>query len=135
MLRVLYYIDLTYLIIMYFLGVFSAHPRFYNQLFSGVDEIGLLGAFLGTLANTNVYTFEMAPVFSTMETEILNLIRKLVGWSGGEGDGIFAPGGSISNMYGLLLARYQKFPESKQKGVCSLPPMALFCSEQVSSTR
>ena len=119
---------------MYFLDVFSAHPRFYNQLFSGIDEIGLLGAFLGTTVNTNVFTFEMAPVFSTMEMEVLHQIRSLVGWSGGEGDGIFSPGGSISNLYGLMLARHHKFPESKKKGVHSLPQLAVFCSEQVSSS-
>ena len=55
-----------------------------------------------------------------------------MGWEGGHGDGIFAPGGSASNLYGLLLARYHKFPESKSKGIQHLQDMAIFCSEEVS---
>ena len=64
-----------------------------------------------------------------MEERVLSQIRELVGWR--EGDGIFAPGGSIANLYGLMLARYKRFPESKVKGTCGLPQLALFCSEQV----
>ena len=76
-----------------------------------------------------MYTYEMAPVFSLMEGEILGKMRSLIGWEGG--DGIFSPGGSISNMYGLLLSRFKQFPETKAKGVRSLPPLVIFCSEQV----
>ena len=31
-----------------------AHPRFYNQLFSGVDEMGMLGLFLSAATNTSM---------------------------------------------------------------------------------
>ena len=89
----------------------------------------MLGLFLTAAANTSMYTFEMAPVFSLMEGEVLSKMRELIGWK--NGDGIFSPGGSISNLYGLLLARFRKFPETKFKGIASLPQMALFCSEQV----
>lgn len=93
--------------------------------------MGLLATFLATASNTNIYTFEMAPVYTLMESEVLCKMRRLIGWEGGEGDGIFSPGGSISNFYGLILARYWKFPESKTKGILGLPQMALFCSEEV----
>uniref|UniRef100_A0A8C0N3S5 Uncharacterized protein n=1 Tax=Canis lupus familiaris TaxID=9615 RepID=A0A8C0N3S5_CANLF len=43
------------------------------------------------------YTYEIAPVFVLMEEEVLKKLRALVGWS--SGDGVFCPGGSISNMY------------------------------------
>ncbi len=75
------------------------------------------------------YTFEMAPVFSLMEAEVLKKLREMIGWSGGEG--IFSPGGSISNLYGLMAARFHKFPETKTKGVMGLPQMVLFGSQQV----
>lgn len=42
------------------------------------------------------YTFEVAPVFSLIETEIVRKVCELCGY--GQGDGIFSPGGSISNM-------------------------------------
>lgn len=107
----------------------AAHPRFYNQLFAGVDEIGLLGQFLAVVTNTSVYTYEMAPVFSLMEGEVLSKMRELIGWQ--SGDGIFAPGGSISNLYGLILARYHKFPKIKYEGILNYPQMVVFCSDQV----
>ncbi len=97
-----------------------------------MDEIGLLASFLSTVTNTSMYTFEMAPVYSLMEAEVLTKMREMVGWEGGEGDGIFSPGGSISNLYGLILARYNKFPESKEKGILGLPQMVVFCSDNVS---
>lgn len=91
-----------------------------------------MALFLTTVTNTSMYTFEMAPVFSLMEGEVLSKMRELIGWQ--SGDGIFAPGGSISNLYGLLLARFKRFPGTKTKGITNLPQMALFCSEQVIST-
>ena len=125
MIRIIIVIDF-YILQLHFT---TAHPRFYNQLFSGVDEIGMMGLFLTAVTNTSMYTFEMAPVFSLMEGEVLSKMRELIGWQ--SGDGIFAPGGSISNLYGLLLARFQRFPEAKSKGILNLPQMAIFCSEQV----
>ncbi len=109
----------------------QGQPHFYNQLFTGIDEVGLLGQFITAATNTSMYTFEMAPVFSLIEAEVLKKMRELIGWEGGRGDGIFSPGGSFSNIYGMLLARYHKFPESKSKGIKELPQMAIFCSEQV----
>ena len=113
------------------ISLFVGHPHFYNQLFTGADEVGLMASFMTVATNTNMYTFEMAPVFSLMEKEVLCKLRHLVGWEGGRGDGIFSPGGSISNLYSLILARYQKYPQSKTEGIHGLPQMAIFCSDQV----
>lgn len=91
------------------------HPRFFNQLFSGLDHHALAGRLLTEALNTSQcgpsrprgsraagaqpeptpacpprYTYEIAPVFVLMEDVVLAKLRELVGWSGG--DGIFAPG-------------------------------------------
>lgn len=42
-----------------------------------------------------------------------------------------ATGGSISNMYAVNLARYQRYPDCKQRGLRALPPLALFTSKEV----
>ena len=53
------------------------------------------------------------------------------GWSDGEGDGIMCPGGSIANMYGMVLARHRKFPETKSAGVAAIgQPLVAFTSEE-----
>ena len=78
------------------------------------------------------YTYEVAPVFVLIEQRILQKMCELVGYRGnGDGDGIFCPGGSVSNMYALNLARYHKFPQVKTKGMRALPEVCVFCSEQV----
>ncbi|CAK7305375.1 Glutamate decarboxylase 1 [Vulpes lagopus] len=81
-------------------GVKTGHPRFFNQLSSGLDVVGLAGEWLTATANTNISY------------------------------GIFAPGGSISNLYGILVARYKQYPEIKRQGMTVLPCIVLFVSEQ-----
>nr|ABF22453.1 cysteine sulfinic acid decarboxylase [Takifugu rubripes] len=106
----------------------TSHPRFFNQQFAGVDYHSLAGRFLSEALNTNLYTYEAAPVFVLMENEVLRSLRLLIGWT--EGDGIFCPGGSTSNMYAMNLARFQLFPEVKSQGLCGLPRLAIFTSSQ-----
>jgi hypothetical protein len=47
---------------------------------------------LTATANTNMFTYEISPVFILMEKEIMRRMIELIGWSAGEGDGIFTPG-------------------------------------------
>lgn len=70
-------------------------------------------------------------MFVLMENEVLKRMRLLVGWT--EGDGIFCPGGSTSNMYAMNLARYRLFPEVRSKGLWSLPRLTILTSPEVSS--
>ncbi|XP_030278397.1 cysteine sulfinic acid decarboxylase isoform X3 [Sparus aurata] len=63
-----------------------------------------------------------------MENEVLRGLRQLVGWT--EGDGIFCPGGSTSNMFAMNLARYQLFPEVKSRGLWGLPRLTVFTSSE-----
>ncbi|KAM9677254.1 glutamate decarboxylase 1-like [Dama dama] len=111
-------------------GVKTGHPRYFNQLSSGLDVIGLAGEWLTATANTNMFTYEIAPVFTVMEAVLLKKMCEIIGWREAEADGIFSPGGSISNLYGILVARYKQYPEIKAKGMMFLPRIVLFVSEQ-----
>ncbi|KAM8966981.1 glutamate decarboxylase 1-like [Pelodytes ibericus] len=110
-------------------GVRTAHPCFFNQLSSGLDMIGLAGEWLTATANTNMFTFEVAPVFIIMENIVLKKMHEIVGWGENDGDGIFSPGGTISNLYSILVARYKYFPIVKTKGMSALPRIVLFTSQ------
>ncbi|XP_045110275.1 acidic amino acid decarboxylase GADL1-like [Portunus trituberculatus] len=99
-------------------SVKTGHPYFINQLYSGLDVYGLVGQWVTDALNPSVYTYEVAPVFTLMEIEVLSAMASLVGFE--QHDGLFSPGGSISNMYGMLLARYRAFPEIKSKGCSEL---------------
>uniref|UniRef100_A0A8C7L073 Glutamate decarboxylase 1 n=2 Tax=Oncorhynchus kisutch TaxID=8019 RepID=A0A8C7L073_ONCKI len=110
-------------------GVRTGHPRFFNQLSTGLDIIGLAGEWLTSTANTNMFTYEIAPVFVLMEQLTLKKMREIIGWPDGEGDGIFSPGGAISNMYSVMTARYKFFPDVKTKGMTAAHRLVLFTSE------
>ena len=72
----------------------------------------------------------MAPAFIAIEHHLLGYIRELFGWEKEQGDGIFNPGGSLSNFYGMLLARQHLFPELKIKGLFGSKPIVAFTSEE-----
>lgn len=95
-------------------SVRTSHPRFMNMLYGNTDILGVLGEVIATFCNTNIHTFEVSPVFTLMEHETMKVLCNLVGYT--DGDGVFAPGGSMCNMFGMLMARNTKFPEIKMEG-------------------
>jgi glutamate decarboxylase len=111
------------------LSVKTGHPYFINQLFSGLDPYGLAGELVASSLNSSVYTYEVSPVFTMMELEVFQKMREIVGFPQGKGDGIMSPGGSISNGYGISVARFHKRPDTKEKGLSGGKPMVLFISE------
>lgn len=105
-------------------------PHFHNQLYAGVDEYGLAGSWLTDVFNTSQYTYEVAPVFTLMEREVIEKCLELIGYPAmPDGDGILSPGGSISNMYGMVMARYKLMPSVKTSGLAGVPPLVCFTSE------
>uniref|UniRef100_A0AAY4E888 Glutamate decarboxylase 1a n=1 Tax=Denticeps clupeoides TaxID=299321 RepID=A0AAY4E888_9TELE len=110
-------------------GVRTGHPRFFNQLSSGLDIIGLAGEWLTSTANTNMFTYEIAPVFVLMEQLTLKKMREMIGR-------MLKPlRGAISNMYSVMVARYKYFPEVKTKGMSAAPRLVLFTSEHIRKKR
>lgn len=95
-------------------SVKTNNHNYHNQLFGAVDFYGLGAEWITSALNTNQFTYEMAPVFTLIEGEVIKKSLELFGF--GEGDGILCPGGSASNMYGFHVGRYSKFPSSKNKG-------------------
>lgn len=93
----------------------AGHPRFFNQLSNGLDVISLAGDWLISTCNTNTFTYEVASIFLIMEAVVFKHMRRIIGWDSGETT--LAPGGSMSNLYAILLARTKLFPEYKQKGL------------------
>ncbi|XP_011147183.1 glutamate decarboxylase isoform X1 [Harpegnathos saltator] len=107
----------------------TGHPHFFNQLSCGLDLVSMAGEWLTATANTNMFTYEIAPVFILMEHVVLQKMRELIGWSGG--DSILAPGGSISNLYAFLAARHKMFPTYKEKGLSAIGgQLVMFTSDQ-----
>lgn len=79
---------------------FAGHPRFFNQLSTGLDLVSMAGEWLTATANTNMFTYEIAPVFILMESVVLAKMREIIGWD--TGDSILAPGMLIGTIVRLL---------------------------------
>jgi len=106
----------------------TGHPRFFNQLSCGLDITSLAGEWLTAAANTNMFTYEIAPVFILMEHECLKKMREIIGFE--NGDSILAPGGSVSNMYALMIARHKAFPQHKKYGMRAIKGQLIMYTSQ-----
>lgn len=107
-------------------SVRTGHPQFFNQLYQGFNVAGFIGEVVTALANTSMYTYEVAPVATLIEQELIAKMCRLIGYEGG--DGIFLPGGSNANMTAMLAARNRVMPSIREEGVTG--KLALFISDQ-----
>lgn len=108
-------------------AVRSDHPRFFNQNWAGPDPVAVLGDWLTARLNTTAATYEMAPLFTLMENELLGRMAELAGFAEARSGsrprtaagahGLFAPGGATSNLYAVHLARVWKDPDGIEHGL------------------
>ncbi|XP_040901337.1 acidic amino acid decarboxylase GADL1-like [Toxotes jaculatrix] len=110
-------------------SVKTAHPRFFNQLYAGMEPYSMVASFITEAVKTSLYTYEVAPVFTLMEEAVLRKMMEMIGWEEG-GDGIFNPGGSMSNMYAVNLARYRYCPDVKELGISAAPRLVILTSQE-----
>jgi glutamate/tyrosine decarboxylase-like PLP-dependent enzyme len=105
-------------------SVRTSHPRFLNQNFAGPDPIAVVGDWLGAALNTTGATFEAAPVFTLMESAVLDKLGRIAGYLPDAADGgvpalppgLFCPGGSTATLYALQLARHRRQPDIVSRG-------------------
>lgn len=91
----------------------------------------MAGEWLTATSNTNMFTYEIAPVFILMEHECLRKMREIIGFQ--NGDSILAPGGSINNMYALMIARHKMYPQHKAHGMRAIKgQLIMYTSKHVS---
>uniref|UniRef100_A0A7N8YID6 Glutamate decarboxylase like 1 n=1 Tax=Mastacembelus armatus TaxID=205130 RepID=A0A7N8YID6_9TELE len=107
----------------------TGHPHFFNQLYAGMEPYSMVASFIIEATKTSLYTYEVAPVFTLMEEAVLRKMIEMVGWKEG-GDGIFNPGGSMSNMYAVNLARYRYCRDIKMNGLFAAPRMVILTSQE-----
>lgn len=107
-------------------SVKTAHPQYFNQLWAGQSAPALVGSIIEAIANTSMYTYEVAPVATIIENEMLSVFKRVFGFESGEAQ--VTTGGSNSNYVALLLALHKKFPALKQSGLHGLPECAVFVS-------
>ncbi len=110
------------------LSVKTGHKQFFNQLFGGYNLSSILGEMTTSIANTSMYTYEMSPVATLIELEVIQKMCDHVGYE--DGDGILTSGGSLSNLQAMLTARNKYFPGVMEQGTQAFPKMTAFVSEE-----
>ncbi len=108
-------------------SVRTGHKQFFNQLFSGFSLPGFLSDVFTSLTNTSMATYELAPLATLIEQELIQEINSLIGFNDGEGS--FVTGGSNANLIAMLCARNKAFPKIKKQGI-QLNNLTVFISDQ-----
>jgi len=112
-------------------SVRTTHPGFNNQLYSTVSLPSLIGEIVTAITNTSMATYEIAPVATLIEKELVNKLNGLIGFrtEENEGEGIMVTGGSNANMIAMLAARNKAVPGVKEEGLAQ-NNLVIFISDQ-----
>lgn len=81
----------------------TATRGFFNQLFGGRSGTAVVGEVLSVLANNSMYTYKAAGPHVLIERALIRHMGRLMGLD--DCEGVVAPGGSLSNLTGMLVAR------------------------------
>jgi glutamate/tyrosine decarboxylase-like PLP-dependent enzyme len=93
----------------------TASHSFFNQLFGGRNLPALSGEILAAVLNSSMYTFKVAGAQVLVEQAVIAKMLDKVGYM--EGDGTFAPGGSMANMMAMIVARNEKDLSIRNQGL------------------
>jgi len=93
----------------------SASPRFLSQLFGGRDPIATLAEMMTPLVNSSMYTYKAAGPQILIEQEVIRRMATKVGFH--DGEGLLCPGGSLSNLVALLIARNEAVESVLDEGL------------------
>ena len=105
----------------------TATTGFFNQLFGGRNEKAVLGDLLAVMLNNSMYTYKAAGPQIGVEKVVLREVCNLIGWNG-QSDGTFAPGGSMTNLMSMLMARDAIQPAVRHEGMHS--KMTIYTSKE-----
>ncbi|MDE0883879.1 MAG: pyridoxal-dependent decarboxylase, partial [Myxococcota bacterium] len=101
--------------------------RYFNQLWSGFSVPGFYGEVITALSNTSMFTYEVAPVATLIEKELIQRLGELVGYD--KCDGLFVTGGSNANMIAMMAARFSLQASCRDEGIDGRR-LQLFISDQ-----
>lgn len=90
--------------------------KFNKLLYSGLNAPALFGDWVTSVGNATMHTYQVSPVATLMELELISQWNKLVGFDHGEG--VMVSGGSQANLIAMLLARHKACPQAKTQGIC-----------------
>lgn len=105
----------------------TATTGFFNQLFGGRNNKAILGELLSVMLNNSMYTYKAAGPQIGVEKVILRKVCDFIGW-GAKADGTLAPGGSMTNFMGMLMAR--DYAKNNEGTIPALDKMLVYTSSE-----
>jgi len=113
-------------------GIDLAHPRAAAHLQPPALAVAVAADALASASNASVDTYDSGPSAIAIERWLIRVLADLAGL-GRAADGVLTPGGSLSNLLALLLARdaaaHRVHIDARRDGVHALPSPVVFCSE------
>ena len=102
-------------------GRHNGHPRMFGYVQSAGSFAGVVGDLLASAINQNVTSWRSAPAATTIEHQVIEWLKMMVGFDSG-GEGILLSGGSFANYAGLAAAlRASTDVDLNRHGVAALP--------------
>ncbi|MET9800871.1 aminotransferase class V-fold PLP-dependent enzyme [Streptomyces sp. NPDC006368] len=113
-------------------GIDLSHPRAAAHLQPPSLAVAVAADALASAGNASLDTYDSGPSAIAVERWLIGVLTSLAGL-GERADGVLTPGGSLSNLMGLLLARdaaaHRRGVDARAHGVGALPGPVVFCSE------
>ena len=106
----------------------TATKMFFNQLFGGRNSRAVLGELLSVIMNNSMYTYKVGGPQIGVEKEIIAKVTAFVGYDSESSEGTLAPGGSMTNLMGLIMGRDAKDPDGRLEGITK--KMTVYTSEE-----
>ncbi len=94
----------------------TASRKFFNQLFGGRNSKSTLGELLAVLLNNSMYTYKVGGPMIGVEKELIHRSNELLNYPA-EADGTLAPGGSMTNLMAMLMARDKAQDSARTEGM------------------
>jgi glutamate/tyrosine decarboxylase-like PLP-dependent enzyme len=94
----------------------TASRKFFNQLFGGRNSKSTLGELLAVLLNNSMYTYKVGGPMIGVEKELIHRSNELLNYPP-EADGTLAPGGSMTNLMAMLMARDKAQESARTEGM------------------
>jgi L-2,4-diaminobutyrate decarboxylase len=113
-------------------GLDLSHPRAAAHLQPPPLAVAVVADTLASVTNASLDTYDSGPSAIAVERWLIGVLAKMARL-GPRADGVLTPGGSLSNMLGLLLARdaagLRRKVDARREGVAALPGPLVLCSE------
>ncbi|MFA5747783.1 MAG: aminotransferase class V-fold PLP-dependent enzyme [Candidatus Absconditabacterales bacterium] len=93
----------------------TSSKGFFNLLFGGQILPAVAAEMLTAVLNNTMHTYKSAGIHILIENEVIDFMLKKIGFK--NGDGIFTPGGSLSNTVAMIVARNEKDKNVINKGL------------------